>query len=1060
MKKSIQTTGVKSEPMTQQMDQIQPVFTSLLSPPQPTFEPMPAPRGSVYLIRLDEINEEKPVAFRQALANVFAAVTPEQRVRLFYLLEGTPRGVSLYFGIVTTDSEVDGHEALKNLRSAIDGQLPGINFGEEISPLLREEIFSRWRGFPHRGVMLGVPTESGEPGEDRDNDSQGIERLVRAVQSGSEAGYQQPRWQLAVVAEPLASATVRSMINEAYQLSSELAAAVRTNIQISANNSEQRGFSRGESDSKSVSTSVTNGRNKGESATEGRSWGESSSRGSSSSSSSKNSGGSESKTFSSGSSYSKTDGTSSSKSNTETFSLNRSDGGSIGVSRELSDKRAQHFMDTVDKQLIERLRIGLTKGLFSYVVYFGAANRSVFNRLKTAAKATFQGSQPSPHPLFDIEPDKQAVAFPYQLPSAKLPKNVQYLFHSLYLSDDGRLGSLVTTKELAIIASLPQYEMQGVRRKKTVGFVVDLPDLDASDAIRLGSVIDRGRACSANPVSISREDLNKHIFITGVTGAGKTTTCLKLITESGLPFLVIEPAKTEYRALAGRYGTAIDYYRPADDPLHSFRLNPFAFVHRGQRISSVAGFVKNAIAAVMPLEASMPMMIEDAIREAYRDRGWDVETNEFLLSDDPFDPSADAWPTFTDVILQIDRLIPQYKLGREFEEKYRGSLVSRLRSLTDGALGPILNVQQSLDVQALLKRNAVIELEEIKGADEKSLLMALLLGALNEAVRVLHAQDSSFRQLTLVEEAHRLLALPQPGDTARVLAVEAFADMLAEVRKYGLGLIIADQIPAKLIPDVIKNTHIKIVHRLFAEDDRRAMGETMMLTEQQRAFLPNLTTGEAIVFCGGWHGAAHARIDPLDVEKPPIDLSHYFEQQLFRERERYYPTLSQLGIFGSDTPEQQSFAKFILEGRRALGHLLAAASPKSANRGRSTEVMAAAALRKLKTWCDNWRDEIARRCGSSPRNERPHFIIPCANPLAAALLALIVDANPRPHLEITDPVRLRPRDENEWGFQAKCVDTLLEHVANAADVQSFRAAIQANRDTQAFSEWLGKIRSF
>ena len=78
--------------------------------------------------------------------------------------------------------------------------------------------------------------------------------------------------------------------------------------------------------------------------------------------------------------------------------------------------------------------------------------------------------------------------------------------------------------------------------------------------------------------------------------------------------------------------------------------------------------------------------------------------------------------------------------------------------------------------------------------------------------------------------------------------------MLAEVRKYGEGLIIADQIPAKLIPDVIKNTHTKIVHRLFAEDDRRTMGEAMMMDEEQRDFLPKLQVGEAIVFCGGWHG--------------------------------------------------------------------------------------------------------------------------------------------------------------------------------------------------------------
>jgi hypothetical protein len=240
------------------------------------------------------------------------------------------------------------------------------------------------------------------------------------------------------------------------------------------------------------------------------------------------------------------------------------------------------------------------------------------------------------------------------------------------------------------------------------------------------------------------------------------------------------------------------------------------------------------------MEASMPMMVEAAILASYEEKGWDIDENEYLLGGDPFDPIFRAWPTMSDMVRQLDMLIPTYGLGKEFEEKYRGSLVSRLRSLTDGTLGRILDVPQSIDFHALLERHTVIELEELQGGEEKALLMALLLGAINESMRARHEANPDFRQLTLIEEAHRLLSRPEPGDKAAALAVESFADMLAEVRKYGTGLIIADQIPAKLIPDVIKNTHCKIVHRLFAEDDRRAMGESMMMDEAQRNFLPNL----------------------------------------------------------------------------------------------------------------------------------------------------------------------------------------------------------------------------
>jgi hypothetical protein len=112
----------------------------------------------------------------------------------------------------------------------------------------------------------------------------------------------------------------------------------------------------------------------------------------------------------------------------------------------------------------------------------------------------------------------------------------------------------------------------------------------------------------------------------------------------------------------------------------------------------------------------------------------------------------------------------------------------------------------------------------------------------------------------VIEEAHRLLRAPagRPGPAAR--AVEMFAGLLAEVRAYGEGLIIAEQIPAKLIPDVIKNTAVKIVHRLPAADDRQAVGATMNITDSQSQYLVTLPPGEAAVFTDGMDYPVLARM--------------------------------------------------------------------------------------------------------------------------------------------------------------------------------------------------------
>jgi uncharacterized protein len=78
-----------------------------------------------------------------------------------------------------------------------------------------------------------------------------------------------------------------------------------------------------------------------------------------------------------------------------------------------------------------------------------------------------------------------------------------------------------------------------------------------------------------------------------------------------------------------------------------------------------------------------------------------------------------------------------------------------------------------------------------------------------------------------------------------------FADLLAEVRAYGEGLVIVEQIPAKLIPDAIKNTAVKVVHRLPAADDRDAVGATMNLTSAQSEYLVTLGPGDAAVHADG-----------------------------------------------------------------------------------------------------------------------------------------------------------------------------------------------------------------
>ena len=140
-------------------------------------------------------------------------------------------------------------------------------------------------------------------------------------------------------------------------------------------------------------------------------------------------------------------------------------------------------------------------------------------------------------------------------------------------------------------------------------------------------------------------------------------------------------------------------------------------------------------------------------------------------------------------------------------------------------------------------------MEEMKSPEDKALIMGFILARLSTVIKMLHKKDNKYRHLTLIEEAHRLLTKVEPnGNGAKKAAVETFADLLAEVRKYGEGLIIVDQIPNKLAVEVLKNTNTKIIHRLLAKDDKDAVGDTMMMDDKQKEYLSSLAAGETIIY--------------------------------------------------------------------------------------------------------------------------------------------------------------------------------------------------------------------
>jgi S-adenosylmethionine synthetase len=113
------------------------------------------------------------------------------------------------------------------------------------------------------------------------------------------------------------------------------------------------------------------------------------------------------------------------------------------------------------------------------------------------------------------------------------------------------------------------------------------------------------------------------------------------------------------------------------------------------------------------------------------------------------------------------------------------------------------------------------------------------------------AKAGRLRHLLVVEEAHRVLGKAEPASSfsanPKQKVSEMFSNMISEVRAYGQGILIADQIPCRLNEDAVKNTNLKIVHKLVSADDRAAMATALNLWEDQERVIGDLGVGEVLV---------------------------------------------------------------------------------------------------------------------------------------------------------------------------------------------------------------------
>jgi uncharacterized protein len=445
----------------------------------------------------------------------------------------------------------------------------------------------------------------------------------------------------------------------------------------------------------------------------------------------------------------------------------------------------------------------------------------------------------------------------------------------------GQVLFRATADLAAALVRPPEAELPGLRVVTPPSFDTTLETAgDPGDRVELGVVLDRFLR-PAGPLIVGLGTLNRHTFVCGATGGGKSQTTRSLLEalsrrQPAVPWLVIEPAKAEYARMAGRLadlpGDGVLVIAPGDPDVPPASLNPLepASLEPGNPdrtfpLQGHADLVRALFMAAFQADEPFPQVLSRALTECYQAAGWDLVTGEPLFAWDPgtgqpasagTGRSLPRYPSLTELQLTAQRVVEAIGYGDDIKKNVRGFVDVRIGSLRLGTPGRFFEGGHPLDFAALLRRNVVVQAERITNDHDKAFVMGALLIRLYEQLlleeRERPAADAaaSLRHVTVVEEAHRLLRNVPAGSPA-AHSLELFASLLAEVRAYGEGIVIAEQIPVKLVPDVIKNTALKVVHRLPSADDRAAVGATMNLSEAQSQYVVTLTPGSAAVFTDG-----------------------------------------------------------------------------------------------------------------------------------------------------------------------------------------------------------------
>jgi hypothetical protein len=556
---------------------------------------------------------------------------------------------------------------------------------------------------------------------------------------------------------------------------------------------------------------------------------------------------------------------------TNTKGLTQTHGSTRQVSFETTDKSILSMLEKVDHHL-SRINEAKSHGGWLSTAYFVSDSAASSEALSSIFLGLTRGTKSSMEDFaLTTWAGKKANAITQwlgQLMHPRLEPSFVGKIHISYLTP----ATLVSSKEMALQLSLPRRSTSTVVVQETAAFGRKVQRLNADIDDTNLRTISLGRVRHLwtdlqQAVELDLDQLTSHTLITGSTGSGKSNTVYALLDQAiqqDIPFLVIEPAKGEYKHV---FGNRLDVrvLGSNDRFTELLKINPFSFPEQTHVLEHVDRLIE-VFNVCWPMYAAMPAILKDAVLRSYEACGWD-------LRDSISSHNSLFFPTFADLLIQLESVIAQSAYSDETKSNYTGALVTRVRSMVNGLNGQIFAADEISNAN-LFDHNVIIDLSRVGSQETKSLLMGLLIIRLGEYRAEQMLMNQPLTHITVLEEAHNILrANPSTSGTESSSVAEKSVEMLsnaiAEMRTYGEGFIIADQSPSAVHISAIRNTNTKILMRLPDEADRLLAGKSAALTDEQIDEIARLPRGVAVVYQNEWLEAVLCKVSYFSGQESP-----------------------------------------------------------------------------------------------------------------------------------------------------------------------------------------------